>query len=157
MSKPNSRKERFLREQPECLVEGDVVRLKTGLTFNFSYFDHSQSAGQNFSDWSQDQLAKLLDKLKAYSRESRLHWENEHIGQGKNTVLEVYGRIPRNSDFTHPKHVPLDIEWARFRLESKSRLIGFVVNRDQCERFDLSLNVFYVVFLDENHGFYKIN
>jgi hypothetical protein len=155
MNRKNTRKERFLESLPTQVVEGDVTRLKDGISFQFSYFDPSQPAGQAFQDWSQDQLAKLLDKLRAYSRESRIHWERERIGQGKNHVLEIYGRFPSHSDFIHPKHVPADVEWARFRLEGDSRLIGFMVNRDQSERFGLQTNVFYVVFLDAYHRFYK--
>lgn len=157
MSLKNSRKERFLENLPCQVIEGDVARLKDGIAFQFSYFDSSQSASQSFQDWTQEQLAKLLDKLKAYSRESRQNWERERIGQGRNHVLEVYGRFPSRSDFIHPKHVPADVEWARFRLEGDCRLIGFMVNRDQCERFGLQSNVFYVVFLDAEHRFFKMN
>ena len=40
------------------------------LSFNFQFFDNSQSAGQDFSVWSKEQLVKLLEKLKWYCKET---------------------------------------------------------------------------------------
>lgn len=76
------------------------------------------------------------------------------IGSG-NHVLEVYGAFPRRSEFKHPHHVPSDVDWARFHLDGKKRLIGFTIPKDLCsihQRFDG--NTFYVVFLDLEHKFY---
>lgn len=56
-----------------------------------------------------------------------------------------------------PKIVPIDAKWGRFRFNSKKRLVGFIVPKDEIHpqtnyRFDK--NTFYVVFLDKNHEFY---
>jgi hypothetical protein len=36
------------------------------------------------------------------------------------------------------------------------RLIGFIIPEDQREEYGLAKNIFYVVFIDEEHRFYKI-
>ena len=76
-------------------------------------------------------------------------------------VLEIYGSFPKNSDFKHPKHVPHDGLWARFRLDNMTRLIGFMIPQDVDGKFDkdegyrFDVNTFYVVFYDPGHCFYK--
>jgi predicted component of type VI protein secretion system len=75
-------------------------------------------------------------------------------------MLANYGAFPAKSSFTHPKYIPHQADWARFRLGSKVRLIGFTVpaelhktpHRKSGELFDK--NTFYVVFLDRDHIFY---
>ncbi|HCM9090622.1 TPA: hypothetical protein N5K73_001507 [Enterobacter kobei] len=128
--------------------------------FNFSYFDNSQEAGQDFNDWTHPELVKLLEKLKNYSTASLDYWRNKRAGGGGLKILEIYGGFPKRSTFTHPKHVPHDVQWARFRMENLARLVGFVVPKGiKCadgvvlkEPFDC--NTFYVVFLDKEHKFY---
>ena len=70
------------------------------------------------------------------------------------SVLEIYDRFPIRSDFYHPKSVPFDVEWARFRLEGDMRLIGFVIPNQIALEKGLPNNVFYIVFLDKDHRFY---
>lgn len=83
------------------------------------------------------------------------------MGGGGLKVLEYYGDFPDNSDFKHPKHVPADAHWARFRLGNKVRLVGFVISKDALknmpeeEQEKFCHNTFYVVFLDKDHKFYK--
>ncbi|MCQ2241404.1 hypothetical protein [Treponema sp.] len=110
--------------------------------------------GQKFADLSVEQFSKVMDKLKEYSREGRFHWEITSIGHGKNHVLEVYNEFPSKSEFSHPAHVPAGVKWARFRLESDQRLIGFVIDKNDAECMRLNPDVFYVVFLDLYHKFY---
>jgi hypothetical protein len=119
-----------------------------------------QDCSQDFFEWTPEQLHKLLGKLKHYSQESLDHWENQHVGaHGK--VLAIYDEFPKNTDFTRPKHVPHQVKWGRFRLESAVRLVGFVIPSDfegklhpiTKEPFDR--NTFYVVYLDKDHRFYK--
>jgi hypothetical protein len=92
--------------------------------------------------------------LKHYSANTIAYWKNQRIGGGGLKVLEVYGTFPSRSDFAHPKHVPLDIQWSRFRLESDMRLIGFLLPDQIAKEKNLPRNVFYIVFLDQNHRFY---
>lgn len=154
----NSRKERFLDGCIQASIDLPTDDLATRCKFNFSYFE--KQAGQAFAELSHEQLVKLLEKLRDYSRQSLKHWRQQSIGSS-GAVLAVYGKFPAKSAFCHPKHVPHQAQWARFRLESAVRLVGFIVpneydGREQNtagERFDC--NTFYVVFLDANHEFYQ--
>lgn len=93
-----------------------------------------------------------------------MYWNNERVGKGNLKVLEYYQTFPKNSDFKHPPYIPHDACWARFRLGSRVRLIGFVIPEtvsgqiylDEKKReYKFDGNTFYVVFLDKNHVFYK--
>ncbi|MCF6334417.1 MAG: hypothetical protein L3J12_01585 [Spirochaetales bacterium] len=151
----NSRKVSFLQSIPTCSLDDPNQDMAKRCKFNFSYFDNSQAAGQDFNDWTKEQIVKLLGKLKEYSRESIDHWTNTKIGSGKHkyNVLEEYGSFPRTSDFIHPKHVPHQASWARFRIDQSVRLIGFRIPEEYKNKFDR--NTFYIVFLDKDHRFYK--
>lgn len=157
----NSKKDKFLQSIPQVSLDSKDNNLTLRAKFNFSYIDESQ--GQKFSDWSHEQLVKLLNKLKEYSRESLKHWQNAKIGTGQHrfNVLSIYSSFPKDSNFTFPKHVPHQVCWARFRLEWDARLIGFIIPPDYHNKphhfthefYDC--NTFYVVFLDIKHDFYK--
>ena len=154
----NSKKGAFLETIPDLSLDSGAITERC--KFNFSYFDSSQTSGQDFSDWSYDELLKLLNKIKNYTTSSLDFWRNERSGAGGLKIFEIYGQFPKRSEFTHPKHVPHDVQWARFRMENLVRMIGFIVPKGiDCqagiklkEPFDS--NTFYVVFLDRNHRFY---
>ncbi|MBW8464217.1 hypothetical protein [Acidovorax sp.] len=155
----NTQKTSFLASIPTASIDADVDELTTKCKFNFAYFDH-QPAGQSFSDWTDVQLKKLLAKLQEYSKQPLQHWRDMGIGKS-GSVLSIYGAFPRSSDFKHPRHVPHEVQWGRFRLEHSLRLVGFVLpphchdtyHKSTGVRFDC--NTFYVVFLDADHRFYK--
>ncbi|MFZ4877042.1 hypothetical protein ACL9RI_18360 [Janthinobacterium sp. Mn2066] len=156
----NNKKGSFLATIPVASIELDDDTLTKRCKFNFSYF-YKQQASQSFDEWDHGQLIKLFEKIKDYSNDSLNHWRKQPIGKKSGHVLEVYGAFPSNSDFTLPKHVPHQAQWGRFRLESAVRLVGFVLPSDynnkfhSCgERYDC--NTFYVVFLDKEHAFYKM-
>lgn len=161
----NNKKDAFLASIPQTSLDSHGDKLSEKCKFNFAYFDNSQEAGQHFSDWSRDELSKLLDKLKDFSRETLQYWTRQPIGSGRHrsNVLEVYGGFPTNSDFVHPIHVPHQAKWARFRLEQSVRLVGFILPNEYHDiahsgtgvRFDT--NTFYIVFLDKDHRFYITN
>ncbi|WP_158704888.1 MULTISPECIES: hypothetical protein [Aeromonas] len=158
------RKERFLLTVPkDSLSNCDIL---TRSKFNFSYFNNNHP-GQDFVDWNNaggnSKLVKLMGKLKEFTREPLKHWENEKIGKGKNagkgkrqSCLEVYKDFPARSAFSHPQNVPIDVWWARFRIDSDTRLVGFVIpdNLDKAIASNFDYNTFYVVFLDDKHQFY---
>ena len=154
--KTNPRKERFLSNLPAQKFVSEISDVKGKLSFRFKYFDGSQEAGQDFKDWNDKQKQELLEKLRDYSRESKLFWLNQRVGGGGLKVLEIYGDFPKNSDFYYPKHVPEKVRWARFRMESAMRLVGFFVPEDAVEELKLSPDIFYIVFLDKDHRFYKM-
>jgi len=155
----NSLKTAFLNSVPIVSIENKDDKLTERCKFNFSYMDYSQSAGHTFEQWSD--LTKLMEKIKSYCKEPLEYWTKQSIGHGGRKILEIYGNFPANSDFVHPRHVPIEAQWGRFRLNNDERLAGFILP-EACHGqihggtglfFDC--NVFYVVFLDPNHGFYK--
>lgn len=154
--KSNPKKEKFLSNFPQQDFISDISDVKGKLSFSFKYFDGNQEAGQDFKDWSDKQKQELLEKLRDYSRESKTYWLNQRVGAGGLKVLEIYGDFPRNTDFEYPRHVPNDVRWARFRMESAMRLVGFFVSEEDSKSKELSTDVFYVVFLDKDHRFYKM-
>lgn len=153
--KTNPKKEIFLTSLPQQDFVSEISDVKGKLSFSFKYFDGSQEAGQDFKDWNDKQKQELLEKLRDYSRESKQYWLNQGVGGGGLKVLEIYGRFPTNSDFEYPRHVPDGVKWSRFRMESSMRLVGFFVDEDSAKEYELSTDVFYIVFLDKNHRFYK--
>ena len=154
MSRENPAKSAFLANFPDSTIESNVLRFQKNLRFSLEYFDGDQPAGQKFADWTFEQVCKLLEKLRAYTSATKVHWMNQRVGGGGLKVLEIYKDFPRKSDFTHPKFVPVDVHWARFRMESDMRLIGFFVPQDLAGPLGLDSNVFYIVFLDKDYKFY---
>ena len=154
MKHRNTKKEKKLSTFPKESIEASYKRIRGLLSFNFSFLDNEQ--GQKFSDLTVEQFSKIIEKLKWYSMENRLHWETASIGHTDGKVLAVYEDFPSKSDFFHPKHIPAGVKWARFRLEGDQRLIGFVIDKNDIEKFQLNPDVFYIVFLDLYHKFYIV-
>jgi hypothetical protein len=162
----NRSKDKFLNsakiEESESEKERELDHVKNKLSkcmkFNFSYFV-GESPGYDFHNLSQEKLADLFTKMRDYCRENLDFWEREAIGSS-GTVFANYIDFPVNSDFSEPAHTPRGVSWGRFRIDSKTRLAGFVVPKG---KHDLEItkgnrldsNVFYVVFLDNDHVFYK--
>lgn len=157
----NTQKESFLDSIPTTSLDSDTDKLTLKCKFNFAYFNASQDAGQNFSDWNRNELTKLLDKLKNYSENSLEYWKTQTAG--KHSIFSVYEIFPKNSDFEEPKNIPHQVKWARFHVENLVRLVGFVIpdsyhgNSHPKTKETFDKNTFYIVFLDKNHKFYKMN
>ena len=156
IKKDIKRKNNFLNSINQEQVINDIQDVKGKLTFSFRYFDSSQDAGQDFKDWSDEQKNQLLNKLKEYSKQTKLYWLNQRVGKGGLKILEIYGPFPRNSDFKKPIFIPDEVKWARFRLESAVRLVGFFIDDDTAKQQNISTDIFYIVFLDAFHRFYKV-
>jgi len=157
--KGNNKRASFLASIPQVSLNADDNDLAERCKFNFSYFVNSDDAGQDFKDWTQEELIKLLEKLKEYSKFSLNHWKTQNVGSYP--VFVNYGSsFPANTDFTEPRHIPLEVEWCRIHLENKPRLIGFIVPDSyhdivqESSSFRFDKNTFYVVFLDKEHKFY---
>lgn len=153
MKHKNQKKDERLRNFPKDSVETAIKTIEGLLSFSFKFLDTSQ--GQHLSELNKEQIDKFVEKLKWYSNETRMHWETTRIGTGSGMVLTVYDSFPLVSDFYHPSFVPADVRWARFRMEGDMRLIGFMIDKKDSEGSGLNTDVFYVVFLDLFHGFYK--
>jgi len=162
----NQRKSRFLQSLPQSSLETSDIAGRC--SFNFSYFDGNQNAGQDFSDWGQNQgansLTALFEKIKSYTKEPLAYWRNERVGSKGLRILAYYEQFPKRSEFNHPPHVPHDVTWARFRLGNMVRLIGFVIPQDLAgsdytdskgNKHLYDSNTFYVVFLDQDHQFFQ--
>ncbi|MFZ4965894.1 hypothetical protein ACL9RJ_16690 [Pseudomonas sp. Mn2068] len=152
-------KKSFIENFPISSLESHDIRSRC--KFNFSFFDDTQKEAASFSDLSEGSLVILMDKIRAYSREPLNFWRNERCGSASLKVLADYGNFPAKSDFTHPKSVPHDVNWARFRLENMVRLIGFTIPGEMNftlldkNGFTFDKNTFYVVFIDLEHKFYR--
>lgn len=116
----NSKKISFLDSIPTVSLDDSSNDLTSRCKFNFSYFTIDE-ASQDFKQWTQNELSKLLDKLKDYSKFSLKHWESKY--QGKYPVFVLYDTFPINTDFKKAKHIPHQVIWSRFHLENKVRLI----------------------------------
>lgn len=155
----NSKAISFLDSIPTISLDSDDNTLTNRCKFNFSYFDVQENISQNFTEWTKEELIKLLEKLKNYSQFSLTHWSKQKVGNYP--VFVIYKQFPTNSDFIKPKHIPHQALWARFHLENIVRVIGFVipdeyknkVHPKTTEKFDT--NTFYMVYLDKEHKFYK--
>lgn len=163
----NRKKAEFLNQLPTSTIEDcDIVRR---CKFNFSFFTDDQPAAQSFADWNDghgpSSLQGLIESLRSFSKEPLSYWKNQQ--SGRQNILEVYGDFPdsKKTDFVHPPSVPHDVQWARFRLAARVRLIGFVLPieyhnkgtscKDKNIEYLIDSNTFYVVFLDKEHKFYK--
>jgi len=117
------------------------------LNFNFGYFIDNDT-GQSFLHWQQNEtLAPFMEKLKNFSQKTK-----KELKQDK--TLEIYHNFPphNKTDFNLPKSLPENgIDWARLRITGKSRIIGFFITEGTTEQ----KNIFYLVYLDENHLFWK--
>jgi len=136
-------------------------RLSLRCKFNFHYFN-IQEAGQDFKDWTQPQLVELLTKLKEFSENSLKNWNAMKLGNSVGHILEVYTYFPPKdkTDFIEPRNIPIEAEWCRFRLDSDTRVIGFIIPEKHHDTFHkksgfrFDKNTFYIVFLDAEHKFY---
>jgi hypothetical protein len=136
---------------PDITIDAHADGLKNNLSFSFRYFDNTQLNGNVLQAVTKEQLVKIIEKLKHLSSNTIAHWLQQYTG------LTIYNDFPRNSDFSHPTFVPLEVLWARFRLENNVRLCGFLLPTEKVRIHDLQKNVFYVVFIDLDHKFYKPN
>ncbi|MBP3772387.1 MAG: hypothetical protein J6I53_06840 [Treponema sp.] len=157
MSKPNknNKTKNSVLKYLDSLEESTFDDATDLITISFKYFCVNQPAGQVFADWKDSMRLDLLQKLAEYTKYSRQHWRNE-FSNGL-PLLAEYGSFPLNSDFSIPANIPTPDEliWSRFRLMQKVRVCGFFVSTDIAKKYSLSVNTFYVVFLDKDHRFYK--
>lgn len=150
----NQTVKQYLNSLPQ---EEDFSKATAVITVSMKYFDKSQLAGQDFKDWTDKERLDLLNKLKEYTGNTKQFWLNQRCGAGGLKILAVYDSFPVNTDFKWPAFIPKDgIKWARFRLDQKIRIVGFFVNEKTAKIYSLSTDTFYLVFLDREHKFYKM-
>ncbi len=160
----NSRTLQYINDYPETIVE--TAGIAPLLKFNLKFLEVNQKdvGFCALEDLTDSDREMQLDKMKWFSTESRFTWETKPTGRGERPLLVVYDNIPGKSKAKHPKNVPSDVSWARFRLEGRFRLVGFFIpdSLDKCpykangREYYYDRNTFYVVFLDPNHNFYPV-
>lgn len=102
---------------------------------SLKHLDRKQ--GPTLQDWEQDNmLALAMETLAGYC--------HRPLNQQFNDSFSVYGDFPLKTEYTHPAHVPPDAKWARIHVNGVHVLAGHIFK-----------NVFYLVFLDNKHAFYK--
>lgn len=117
---------------------------KPYVLFSFKYFQNIDGAGQSLSNWADNDpalLAGLLQKM--------VHISSQPVSEAtQDSTLTLYGQFPEQSktDFTCPRHLQGQKNWGVIRNigGQKPRAAGF-----------LQGHVFYMVFLDKHHTFYK--
>lgn len=155
----NTQKASFLASIPESSIHSEADELTKKCKFNFAYFDN-HPAGQSFSELTDVQLKKLMEKFQEYSKHPLQYWRDMGVGKS-GSVLAIYKSFPKVSDFEHPRHVPHEVLWGRFRLDHSFRLVGFILppichdTQHENTRMRFDCNTFYIVFLDAKHRFYK--
>ncbi|MGK3118447.1 hypothetical protein QZH44_01110 [Pseudomonas corrugata] len=155
----NSKKANFLNSFPTNGI--DSSNIETRFKFNLSYFDDTQKYSAPFASLEPKMLAEILGKMKDFTRQDLVFWRNRRCGGGGLKVLADYGPFPTKSNFSHPKFVPHDVNWCRFRLDNFARLVGFTIpggiqNKTALGAIPYDRNTFYLVFIDLNHNFYLI-
>jgi len=123
-------------------TEHKVADEKPLILFSFKDFDDSQCPpGQTFKEWEKaGLLSDLFTKLVDLSSKNRMEAERQQ-------VVKVYGDWPQgHTDFKIPNHVQGEVDWGTLQKigGQKARVAGYMCN-----------NVFYIVFLDKEHKFYK--
>ena len=141
---------KVLENHEEILIKGEK------LSFSIQYLDENQKVGYNFKELDAKTKDDIFYELKNLSKESRNYWMHQRVGGGGLNVLEIYGSFPVNSEFEKPVHIPSHIKWARFRFGNKRRLVGFFLDDEYADKYKLSKEVFYIVFLDLDHKFYTM-
>ncbi len=110
-------------------------------TISFSWSKLDANQGQTIDDWETD---KLLSKLAKRLQQIGQYEASEALAL---LLIKQYTKIgfPENSGFSEPKHVS-PAYWAVIHLtqNSKEVVAGYVED-----------DVFYIVFLDKEHQFWK--
>lgn len=163
--KPNGRRESFLSDLVSTPTLGDNDDAITKLCkFNFKFFTYEVDVTQNFKEWTQPELSELFSSLQNFSAESLEHWKNTTTGPKRTPYLLTYDGFPpeEKTKLSGPsKSVPKEAKWARFRLGTTRRLIGFVIPEEfaasakETSGTIFDSNCFYIVYLDRDHNFYS--
>lgn len=138
MGKKNKHiKKKLQRSKASVDLRTEGLKRSKLLVFSLKNLDRTQ--GQKCNDWEAEQLlSKALERVQGLCSMT----VHEAIDS---QILKIYGNaLPKDSNFSWPKHIPDDIEWARIAIQGQERIIGYI-------EYD---HIFQVVFLDKNHEFY---
>lgn len=123
-------------------IEKTVKEETPLILFSFKDFDNNQCPpGQTFKEWEKEGiLADFLTKMVELNNKNR-------IVACQEKCIEIYRSFPPKSDFKAPAYIEGDVVWGTIQDVGgqKRRVAGYMID-----------NVFYVVFLDKNHKFWKM-
>ncbi len=138
--KQNKFKERSVASYKREVKSIDTRQGKKDPLIVLSFRDFDRNQGQSFEEWEHENLLALaITKLREICQLT--------VGQATaQQTIKQYTKtgFPPDSGFVHPKHVLPDVTWCSMHIQGKECVIGY---------FDD--NIFYVVFLDKNHEFWK--
>jgi hypothetical protein len=129
--------------RPESIRELRKQSPQELLRVSFKDVDITQGQGrqegQTFEEWQeQGLLADFAEYLRNLCAKTRTEAEQQGL-------FTSYGGFPEHSEFTKPKHIATEVEWAVLKHigGQKARVAGHVIG-----------STFYIVFLDKDHQFY---
>ena len=140
LNKSNASKESSFERLQNTRVEKKVTEDLPKMVFSFKDFDiNSIPPGQNYDNWQDDKLLAYM--LKKFGDICGLNIV-EAIQQN---FLKIYDNFPTKTSFKQPQHIINEAKWAVIMniKGQKGRVVGHIID-----------NVFYVVFLDQDHKFY---
>lgn len=112
------------------------------ILFSFKDFDDNQCPpGQTFRQWEESGLlSDLMTKFVDLNNMNR-------VVATQRKCIELYKSFPPDSDFKIPNYIEGDVKWGTIQDVGgqKHRVAGYMID-----------NVFYVVFLDKDHKFWKV-
>lgn len=163
MTFKNQKSKKFLSSFVDTITL-DKCGIENYAKFNFHFFDKTEILSKSFDEIDASLLRIIVNKLKDYSGKSLHTWKTIGCGARRRGTLAIYGQFPSHSEFNCPAHVPNDVLWGRFRINSTVRLIGFVIPDDmngksydtKGRKMYLCTNTFYIVFIDLDHKFYPM-
>jgi hypothetical protein len=131
-NKRNNQYERLQGKRPA------VGNQPVSISFSWAKLDPTQ--GQTIKEWEDVKLlAKFDEKLRQIGQLSK----EEALAK---QLIKIYPdfSFSENSNFQEPNHINPPENWAVIHIQSKEVVAGY-----------LEGDVFYIVFLDKNHDFWK--
>ncbi|MFV8869113.1 hypothetical protein [Serratia fonticola] len=141
------RRQKSLTSQARREETKDVIAVKESsdrfISISFKHFCDVDSVGQSFKTWINDGvISDFFDKLHFVTK-------NGVTNAMSDGILVNYSRFPDATvcDFDCPENISKEENWGviKFIGGQKRRVVGFLKD-----------NIFYIVFLDRDHRFWKV-
>lgn len=142
MGKRNSLKGQSSKKDSGVKGQSQPNRFKEDVAFSFKELDSTQHLKETFECWnSENLLLKLLNKIKDISKMTMDEATRKN-------AIKPYGYFPpaKVTEYKPPKHIDNAEQknWAVMHIQGKEVVAGHIVE-----------NIFYIVFLDREHKFWK--
>lgn len=123
----------------ESFSKPSVKDLDDNIHIVFSFRHLCKNQGAKIDEWAKEEkLLGMMNRIAEYS--------NKKVNETDGKTYVIYGDFPpkEKTDYECPPYVPEDANWARIHVNGKQVIVGHIVK-----------NIFYVVFLDSAHTFWK--